>query len=305
MDGGKFYFPNKLPSQQQINQRSIDKPTAITKFVFDSDKRYTGTNDNPVFSIPNGGIKASQVFVNMINIPHSFFNINTSNNSFVWTDASSATHTSSVPIGDYTASELLTALETAMDADTTDGLTYSWTVDDASKKITVTNSGPSVFSLDMANSALPNPSALPKMLGFLEIALPTSFFGDDAIIQAMTGASSYTGNAVFWVGSPRSLYIRSSLGRSSRDYNSYAFVNGLNPLNGFYIDQGKNDILEMVPVTTVWGQNIHHYPKAENLVIPLNPNESISTISFEIEDQNYAKVSLNGQPFVIELIFMS
>lgn len=275
----------------------------LVKYIFDGFYRFSGSNNNPKFIIPYSGISAKSFYVNKVIIPHSFYNINNVNNKIHWTDSLGVELTSTVTPGDYTISEFITALGNAMTASATDGLTYSVTKNDNTKKITITNSGPTNFDIryDTTQTA---PSVFFAMLGFYELYNNQQFYGDYNRIALLTGQSSYTANYSYWL-SIRNIYLKSSLARTSREYESYAFVNNVHPTS-YLTDTGINDILTTIPVTSNPGDLIVKEPYFEPEKVILNDKAAygINDISFElVSDESYGQVDLNGRSFIVEIVF--
>lgn len=280
------------------------------KYILDSSKRFRGTNQQPVFNLPNSGINANSCYVNMANIPHSFYNISVAQNNNVinWTDNSSSANVSTIPNGNYTIDTLLTEIGTQMSADTTDGFTYSATKNDTTNKITITHDGgANNFSIEWdtgISTSYNQPSYnLAKILGFTGTEQIEDFFGDNNNINVLSGASSFTGNNVYWLGFPKNLYIKCNIAKKSRQYESSAYTNEPDATGGFVLNSGLNDILLVVPVNTNPGDNIIWRPLSGPELIELDPRSNITQVSFTILDDNYNVVALNGISWIIELVF--
>lgn len=272
-------------------------------YFLDSQYRSRGTNNKPVFNIPEG-VRANSVRVEAIAIPHTFYNIHPGNQNLDWTDNNAADLQSTVPSGHYSLSELLTELGVQMSADTTDGLTYTATVNSTTAKITITNSGPSNFDIRFDTTQV-CPACFLKMLGFFEPETESQIFGDDNRINgSLSGASSYTAADSYFVGK-RYINIRSSIATASRKYRSYAIVNNIQTLNAFYVAPGINDIIHQLPVTTTQGDIITYTRPGTPEIYPLDSSVAITEISFHLEDENRSTVGLNGRAWQITLIFES
>jgi hypothetical protein len=277
--------------------------TKTQRFIFDSFLRYSGTNNNPKFVIPNVGIKATRVYVNTVSIPHSFYNVTTSNNQISFYASDDPTRlsliNSTITPGNYTISEILTEVGTQMTADTTDGLTYTATKDSKTNKTTITNSGPTAFAL---YSGYPD---ILTMLGFHGAESEDDFISDSGRLGAVifNGLSSYVSNASYYV-SPNSIFVRSNIARKTTDYKSNAFVYTYNPTNSsFIIDSGKSDFLLHLPVTTNFGDMIEW--RAGNSPVRMALSEtSITEVEFELHvGSEYNRLNLNGRAWTIELVF--
>lgn len=270
------------------------------RFIFDSSLRYAGSNNNPRFVIPNTGIKADSCYINQISIPHSFYNINNVNNEIHWTDSLAVDIMTSITPGNYTIDEYLALISSGMTSDATDGLTYTASKNSNTAKVTITNSGPTNFAFRYVTSQ-ECPPCFFVLLGFYELYTDEQFFGDYNRIASLTGQSSYTANANYYV-SIRTIYIKSNLAKQAVNYFSSAFVNNL---DNYYIGSGKNDIIATIPVTTSFN----------DLIVQENPNKivnfelngyGITDLHFElVSDDNYEPIDLNGRSWTIEIIFES
>lgn len=265
-------------------------------FVFDSYYRYSGNDNNPKFVIPHTGIRASSCYIKSLIIPHSFYNINVNNNKIEFEDSLGAYKEVSIPVGDYTMAELLTALGAGMTTAATDGLTYTATIDDKTRKVTITNSGPTAFEI-LTNSAGKN--WLVELLGFYKPYAEDQFFGNANRVKSLQLTSStYVSDESADI-CVRNLYIRSSLAKTSRDYDGTAltFDN--------YIETGVNDIVATIPVNSAYGEKITWEPGYEPIRIPLhNTQHGITEVTFElVGNDRYLPLDLNGRSWVIEVVF--
>lgn len=274
---------------------------AIQKYIFDSFYRYSGTNSKPRFILPNVGITAKTCYVNKVSIPHTFYNINNLNNKIYWTDAIGGLITSVISPGNYSINEVLLEIGAQMTADSTDGLTYSATRNIKTSRVTITNSGPSVFNIRFeVNQKCP--ACFFVLFGFYELENDQQFYGDFNRIASLSGASSYTANANYFLNI-RTVYVKSNLVRQSTNYQSHAFVNNVQNLNAFFIDSGKNDIITTIPVTSTFGDFLIHESPFETERLSFQ-QYGITDVEFElVSDDNYENLDLNGRSWTIEVVF--
>lgn len=270
-----------------------------TKYIFDSGKRYSGTNSDCNFIIPAPILMAKAFEISHMEIPHTFFNINSTNNVIRWQDGMATNQTSTIPAGNYTIDTLLTEIGTQMTADTSDGLTYTATKNDTTKKITIDNGDPGNFELDWDFSdATLN---LAKILGFTLTEGAEEFYGDFGVAGAFpSSSSSYTGSHNYWVGFPRNIYVRSNLGFKTKEHVSRAIT--VNSTNS-NIDQAQYGIIRKIPLNTTYGDTIIDSPQLNTEIYQFRSIGQISNVSFELLDDNFNQIDLNGQSWSCELIF--
>ena len=276
------------------------------KYILDSQYRYSGTSNSPTFSIPDSGIVNPKGFyINKIIIPHSFYNIHEKNRYFAFTDVLGVPVYATLAIGEYTLPNLLIELGTAMGVADTSGEVYTWTQSTLTKKLTVTVTGATGFSITPLLAPTSTPSALPKILGMLNVPGVGDQWGDDnAVTGTYTGFVSYTFNCVPWVA-VRTVYVKSSLVSQSK-FRSSALVNALPGTSSFFIGQGHQDILHTFHVNTLYGGELKFIESSdtERVVYPLEGTSNITNISFSLWNSNWSQIDLNGRPFLAELTFI-
>lgn len=270
-----------------------------TKYIFDSQNRYSGTNNHCNFVIPSPVLTTKAFEISHIEIPHTMFNINSNNNMIKWSDATPTANTSTIPPGNYSIDELLTEIGTQMTADTSDGLTYTATKTTITKKITITNSGPSVFSLNW--DFTPATFQLAKLLGMTLTGTEAEFYGDFGIAGVFPSSqSSYTGTNNYWSAFPRNVYIRSNLGYKTKEQISRAVV--LNSTNN-NISQAQYGLIRKIPLNTVYGDSIVVSPSLNTEIYQFKNSGQISSVDFQLLDDYFNEIDLNGQSWSIEIIF--
>ena len=287
-----------------------------TKLILDSSKRYQCTNNDPIFYLPNVGIKASSYYINKISIPHSFFNIqahiqpnynNIGNNLIEWVDTLGQTNITYLDEGNYNITELLSHIGTKMTAAASDSKTYTATRDSITNKVTITNNTATIFQILWQSASIQLNGRSPaqelgKMLGFNSSETCTDFFGDNNNLTDLTGVGTYTGNNNYWLGFPRNIYVFSDLPYQSNAYKSSTFFSVKSGVNEF-INEGKNNILATIPVDTNYGDVINYEPVTKE-IIPLNSGSKLTQIKLELQNDIFDTLDLRGQPWTCEIIFI-
>jgi len=271
--------------------------TETKRIILDSYYRYSGTNNNPRFIFPSSGVKGKVAYINSISIPHTFYNISFGS-SLVWTDASSSVHAVNIPVGDYSINELLTEIQTQMNADTTDNNTYSVSLNQITNKVVISSTGGN-FILNADTS--PRPGDLRDILGFrTSEETDQDFLGDKPrFVSSLSGASTYTAIDTFFIGK-RNLYIGSNLLSNVRGYNSVVLDTG-NLGNGAGPILQRKDIFTYIPLNTYFGETINW--NAGNEAVKLALSNNITDLEFAIYDEYFREVDLNGRSWTIELVF--
>lgn len=271
------------------------------KYIFDSSLRYTGTNASPQFTIPNVGISADYVYINKITIPHTFYNITSSNNVLDWTDNILTDVTITIPPGNYTIDELLTALGALMSLGTTDGDVYTASRSSFTNKVTISNFTVSTFAIRYTSAS----HNLLKLLGFYEVELNEGqFYGDSNRVAALPAATSHTANDTYYM-SVRNIYIKSDISKQVANFSSGTFGSAFSTsLGTYYTLQSKQDVIAMIPVKTLYGGLLEYEVQNEPVKLYLKNAAKISSISFELfYDEDFIPLDLNGRSWTIELVF--
>ena len=287
------------------------------KVLFDSSKRFQCSNNNPLFYLPNVGIKATHFYINRITIPHSFYNIqahiqsnynNIGNNLIEWVDSAGQTNITYLDEGDYNLTQLLTHLGAKMTAAASDSKTYTASVNSITKKITFTNNTASNFQIKWNSSSIQLNGRSPcqelgKMLGFSSSETCTDFYGDNNNLSDSVGAGTYTGHNNYWIGFPRNIYVFSDIPNATNQYKSSTFFSVKNGVNN-YIEEGKNNILACIPVVSNYGDVINFEPEVKE-IIELNTNSNLTQVKFELRNDIFDRLDLRGQPWICEIVFLS
>lgn len=272
--------------------------------IFDSFYRTSGSNNKPTFTLPNVGIQAKGFYVNSVSIPHSFYNITQYNNILRWSNSTSTSTTSTIPIGNYSITELLTEIGTQMTATTNDGLIYTASRNTKTNKVTITNNGPSSFGLRIVSSLeQENLSFIFVLLGFSGADVDTykQTLNLQYLQQLYTGTSITALNSYFI--STNNIYIKSNICNKSTSYNSDAsFFKYDTAQDNYKWFRGLTDILLYIPITTNYGDRIIW--NTGNNPTKISTESHITSITFELtDDNNFKQLDLNGRSWTIELVF--
>ena len=270
---------------------NLYKPGGFTKrLTINSKDRTFGTSSNfrKIFTQP--GIRARAYQVLKIEIPHTFFNITSNNDTLYWTDDTSTAQVSSLTHGNYTTTEFLDHLGTVMTTDTladTGTATYTASVNTITGKITITNNLLANFSIEWSTDTVSQ--RLAYDLGFT----PVQNIGDVGapVVVDSTGAATYTANNTYWIGVPKNINIKSNLTRYALTNSNVATARG----------GGTFDILEQVLVNTVEG-DITVYEPQYPIIVPMSLN-NIFELDFQLLDSEYNGLDLNGRDWNIIINF--
>ncbi len=145
----------------------------------DSSKRSSGHPGDFKYPFNFGGgihFKISRQYcmrIENIRNPHTLYDINASNNSFVVEEDNGVVQvniTATVPVGNYVIGELLSELKTKLDLNSVQGNLYTLTADDPTGKITVSFTG---GSTEITVQSITLGSTMNKVLGFEDALYPT------------------------------------------------------------------------------------------------------------------------------------
>lgn len=270
-----------------------------TRLLLDSTFRARGTNEEPGFYIQENSVLSDCFYVNSINIPHAFYNIYGDYATLYWSDVNGP-YVTTIPEGDYTINNLMTALGNAMTAAVAlgTGAVYTVSRDTTTHKITITNNLASVFSLTSVNVI-----SLRRILGFADVAEDVgSTWGDiDRYNGTLAGQSSYTAIDTYYL-SKRIVYVSSDIIRNTKDYNSVFYK--VNPVSGVpnvrYV-QSRKDIVAAIPINTAFGEVIKW--ETGNEVTRYKTVKQLTNINFKLYDEYGTPINLNGRSWSIELVF--
>lgn len=206
-------------------------------------------------------------YIKIINcrIPNTFYNINSNCNTLSWVDGSTQANTTTITAGNYSITELISALQTALNADKAggDSNTYQVAINSITEKITISlSAGSNNFSFTAGN--------LSKKLGF---------YNDGS------GATSYTADNIY------NLY-----NGLQNIFVSCDFIGGL-----FSSKNSKRRFLLSLP-TENFG-TISKYKNEENLLYR-NENSYFGSVRMALYDEDYNPLDLNGANWSIQFGFI-
>ncbi len=131
-----------------------------------------------------------------IQIPKSYYDIDSNFNRIQWIETSGGTFFIDVPVGNYTITELLTELESLMDALSLlsgDTNSFTFTYDDITNKIDITwTGGSSAVSID----TIANGSTINQVLGLGKADTTNITGGDSAFVMGVDGDTFDAPNCV-------------------------------------------------------------------------------------------------------------
>jgi len=253
--------------------------------------RASGSTTKPVFKVPFSIPEMNKFAIKNIYMPYSFFDIaagDRDTNLFIFRDSLAVEITLGLDTGNYNNLSLAEHLETEMNNNTTDGLTYFVTVDEIKNKMTITNSGPTNFELRFNAS-----NEIAKLLGYTTAESVNQFHPDQVV--NLTGASSYTANY------PMRLRTRTINIHSNLVAESDMFVKSVDRKQGISDIKGA-DILYQFQNDKLVDEIFNYSPNTYNW-IKLRKGTQLSDISFKITDNDLRLIDFNGRPWQINLVF--
>lgn len=178
--------------------------------------------------------------------PNSVYPINANNNKIYWQEDGGGTITSSIPIKNYSATQLATELQTLFNTDTGLGRTYTVSYDTQTKKFTM---GESV--------------GIPNTFQFVS---GSNNAYDEIGIKADGGAKSTSYQFDYIVDLSGTEYVDIQTDIGTNNYSS----------------NGKSNILDRIPVGTSFGEIVAYQNTTDDFI---NLNEdSITTLEIRILD---------------------
>lgn len=237
-----------------------------TSFIVISSKdKVPNSKSNTDFSYSLGqSIEVAGVAVKSISIPHTTYNINNRNNTFLVYHASTSASLT-IPIGQYNSVRFVNALQTVLRTETTDS-SLVVSQDTLTHKLTITSTVPLRISTD------PSVSPLGKVIGL----------GDtEGSTFPVVNTLLFTAPDIPDLGGVKNYYISSrTLVQSSN-----AVFKG-----GFHLP-----LLMSIPVTVPFGLVNHYEADDINLGIRyFSRSQNIQHIDIKILDEDLHEVDLNG-----------
>lgn len=203
-----------------------------------------------------------------IRLPISFYNITTNNNTLLFND-DGVDYTITIPPGNYTLSELISEIQTLMNA--TMALTvYTITYSNITQKITITSDGAGGITTIKQSSII-------KYLGF------------DANQTIPDGGSGTGNNVAYLISKHLKLQIANIVSNNlySNDISNTTHVQPI----------GVN-----IPITKTRNE-IEFYENNDGPLIKMSNYNSISSLNVKLLDEENNIIDLNNVPFSFEVIF--
>lgn len=213
-----------------------------------------------------------------IQIPHSFYQVNSNNNVFQVIETDGVTpHTLTITIdaGNYTITELLSELEAALDAASSssgDSNTYTLSYDSITNKVTIRYDGGTSTSVTIDTIA--NGSTLNELLGFGK-SDTTTITGQDTTTVLSDGVDSVGTNCV------------------DLHYTSYIVLETTITSNNYYDENGQIHVGVRVPITTD-RNTIQYFGNHEGHLTLQNNKGPLWSIGFHLKDEYGNTIDLNS-----------
>lgn len=200
--------------------------------VINSSQRNTGSTSASDFTLTvPGELLGNKTIKNVkvldINIPITWYKINSHNNKFTLTDTGSVNI--ELPIQNYDSFTMQTVLENTLTANSPGGFTYTVDIDTATQKYTISTT--TNFTLDFTVA-----DSLGSYIGF-----------DEAVYS---GASSYTAPYVINLSPDNYIYVRSNLAAGIDQGHVILTTDAGNP--------NPSDVLFALPITQEFGFIEYH-----------------------------------------------
>lgn len=275
-----------------------------------SDASYTQVNW-PLFKIGGkrplaniAAIKILEVRVNEINervklvklilvqIPFTFYVIETYNNSFFLLETGHPIQNVTLPIGNYTISQIELALAAALTAASLSLFTYAVTYDSVTQKITVWNNSVANAPFSLIFGAVPEKTPA-QALGFVK-EFNTSVLYTAVLIGVNKGNYLVSPNAIMITGA------------------NYLYVNSrrIGSLTDLYLPRGAVQLgngnagpqMAKIPVSTQPGSIMYWQDPDHTKWFDMENLPTLSEVDFYLTLGNTSQVlDLKGQPFSLKL----
>lgn len=228
----------------------------------------TETSSNFTYSFNRNISRISEIRIEWVQLPFTFYSINSTNNYFIVNN-----NTITLTEGNYTSSTIISEINTQIDAVIAGNTTSSYST--TSGKLTIGNDNAITIK---ANETGVTDSPASDLLGFRSDAGP---------------ATSLVGDSALYIAGPFYLHILSSF-LTSQVHNKtlYADSSYQNSLTDIKIDSRFGDIID--------------YSSVSPLILS-NPRFTIETtdiIDIQIIDDTGTEIDLNGLDWSMKLIFI-
>lgn len=247
-----------------------------------SKSRSRGSTNAPEYflqhaTIFNQKFKNKKYFARLENIliPKTFYEINANNNTFIVSEQGGGNNSVSIDNGNYTVSELLTELTSALNAGTTNGNTFVLSYDTNNGKISLYFTG---TSTDITINTIASGSIMNEVIGYGKAIT------DDNSINILSGSGNVEeGSYVVNLAATSTLEIDTNLSSDNT-----------------YTRQDIRNVLAMVPMNV----DRYEYKLFENHngpMIKLASKSAIHRVRFNIVDAGGNDVDLNGADWSCDL----
>ena len=239
---------------------------SYSELYFSSDQRDTDTLNTPRFHLQNEIQDAKKLRVSSVVVPFTYYVVNSNTNYFeVIESTGSLVVGINITPGNYDSVTFPAQLKSQLDAESIasgNSLTYTVTISDSTKKITISATGN--FSVQLENSS--------GITGYTS--------------TTAGGVSTHTANNVVNLSGPRNLYLRSNLAQFlQRD-------SVIENNNNF------NNVLKRIPTNGNSGDIIYYnFTDTSFMECTLN----VSDIHFYFTDEAGTTIDFNGAEFSVEI----
>ena len=228
-------------------------PLSIT-----SKARTSGTPSNFIVDI-NPTRKIEKISLESIQIPFTWYPIDATNNAIRFNDGTQRDVT--IPVGVYSSSNIITAIQTAMN-NSPSALTFTVSFDDVNKKITIAETGgPTIFLLQFNI-----PNSLGQILGYG--------------LNNFSGSASYTATNLLNINR-NNFYVNLFSKELTRRTGETITADHINPM------------LRIPNVTTLWGGTID-MENLKSIVWDYDPSKTLVKIDIKLTGPYGDTLEFNG-----------
>lgn len=266
---------------------------------FDSRLRSSGTNSDFTFQLSESFTTPENTicYIDSVSVPHSWNTISADNNTFYLAEKVGSVYTIravTLPIGDYKANTLRTALETALNAGTLPtGVSANYTCLHilTTNKIIISSPDHNTVSFHLLTDDEIKVFADPSLLN-INVRSPNSAAG---ILRNRNGGYSTVASGYDYVTSWSSGFVDILNHHNIYICSSLASYATMGPIG--------QPVLAKVPVSSSWGVTIHY--AAPNVQIYSDIGKrTISEVSFSLQDAYGRIIDLEGGTWSLSLTFM-
>jgi hypothetical protein len=266
---------------------------------FDSRLRSSGTNSNFTYQLSESFTTPENTicYIDSVSVPHSWNTISADNNTLYLAEKVGSVHTIravTLPIGDYKANTLRTALETALNAGTLPtGVLANYTCMHIiiTNKIIISSPDHNTVSFHLLTDDEIKVFADPSLLN-INVRSPNSGNG---ILRNRNGGYSTVASGYDYVTSWSSGFVDILNHHNVYICSSLASYATMGPIG--------QPVLAKVPVSSSWGVTIHY--AAPNVQIYSDIGKrTISEVSFSLQDAFGRIIDLEGGTWSLSLTFM-